>query len=54
MLAQINSGATEVNIVPWMERAALEVIGQAGLGCSFDPLTEEADNVLGATAKAIM
>ncbi|KAK7680782.1 hypothetical protein QCA50_016090 [Cerrena zonata] len=54
MLAQINSGATEVNIVPWMERAALEVIGQAGLGCSFDPLTEKADNVLGATAKAII
>lgn len=24
----------------WMNRAALELVGQGGLGCSFDPLTQ--------------
>ncbi|KAF5316334.1 hypothetical protein D9619_006490 [Psilocybe cf. subviscida] len=35
------SGATEVEMVSWMTRIALELIGQTGLGFSFDPLTGE-------------
>ncbi|KAE9397791.1 cytochrome P450 [Gymnopus androsaceus JB14] len=31
----------EVDILSWMGRTALELIGQAGLGYSFDPLTNE-------------
>ncbi|KAJ3774513.1 cytochrome P450 [Lentinula raphanica] len=31
----------EVDILSWMGRTALEMIGQAGLGYSFDPLTDE-------------
>ncbi|KAJ4474889.1 cytochrome P450 [Lentinula aciculospora] len=31
----------EVDILSWMGRTALEIIGQAGLGCSFDSLTDE-------------
>ncbi|KAJ3853709.1 cytochrome P450 [Lentinula lateritia] len=31
----------EVDILSWMGRTALEIIGQAGLGYSFDPLTDE-------------
>lgn len=32
----------KVDIVDWMTRLALELIGQSGLGYSFDELTEDA------------
>ncbi|KIK57096.1 hypothetical protein GYMLUDRAFT_773407 [Collybiopsis luxurians FD-317 M1] len=35
------SESQEVDILSWMARAALELIGQAGMGYSFDPLTSE-------------
>ncbi|KAE9392893.1 cytochrome P450 [Gymnopus androsaceus JB14] len=31
----------EVDILSWMGRTALEIMGQAGLGYSFDPLTDD-------------
>lgn len=31
----------EVDMLHWMSRAAVEIIGQAGLGYSFDNLQEE-------------
>ncbi|KIK57051.1 hypothetical protein GYMLUDRAFT_173469 [Collybiopsis luxurians FD-317 M1] len=31
----------QVDILSWMARTALELIGQSGLGYSFDPLTDE-------------
>ncbi|KAG5651513.1 hypothetical protein H0H81_008378 [Sphagnurus paluster] len=34
-------GPREINILRWMTRAALEMIGQSGLGYSFDPLVDE-------------
>ncbi|KAI0628906.1 cytochrome P450 [Trametes polyzona] len=34
-------GPVEVDILEWMGRAALELIGQAGLGYSFDPLVSD-------------
>lgn len=43
MEAGVKKGQTEVNMVNWMGRTALELMGQAGLGHSFDPLTEETD-----------
>ncbi|KAL0957954.1 hypothetical protein HGRIS_000135 [Hohenbuehelia grisea] len=36
-------GAQEFEMLQWMSRAALELIGRGGLGVSFDPLTEEAE-----------
>lgn len=33
--------AAEVDVLSWMGRAALELIGQSGIGYSFDPLTED-------------
>ncbi|KAF5382135.1 hypothetical protein D9615_004306 [Tricholomella constricta] len=39
---QVERGAPEVDVLYWMTRAALEMIGQCGLGYSFDPLTEGA------------
>ncbi|KNZ81927.1 Cytochrome P450 3A9 [Termitomyces sp. J132] len=35
-------GAQEVDVLHWMSRAALEMIGQSGFGYSFDPLVEGA------------
>ena len=34
-------GTGEVDVMGWMARAALELIGQTGIGYSFDPLTED-------------
>lgn len=31
----------ELDMLSWMGRTTLEVLGQAGLGHSFDPLTED-------------
>ncbi|KAF8896617.1 cytochrome P450 [Infundibulicybe gibba] len=36
---QVKDGPQEIEIVDWMTRTALELIGQSGLGTSFDPLT---------------
>ncbi|KAG6847206.1 hypothetical protein H0H93_009509 [Arthromyces matolae] len=36
------NGAQEVDLLHWMGRAALEMIGQSGFGYSFDPLVEGA------------
>ncbi|KAF8069171.1 cytochrome P450 [Lyophyllum atratum] len=36
----ITNGAQDIDILHWMSRAALEMIGQSGLGYSFDSLTE--------------
>ncbi|KAI0768611.1 cytochrome P450 [Trametes elegans] len=33
--------AVELDMLSWMGRTTLEVLGQAGLGYSFDPLTED-------------
>ena len=34
----VSSGPQEINIANWMGKLALELIGQAGLGYSFDTL----------------
>ena len=40
-------------MVMWMGRTALELVGQAGLGYSFDKLTEESANEFGAALKTL-
>ncbi|PPQ88993.1 LOW QUALITY PROTEIN: hypothetical protein CVT25_005092 [Psilocybe cyanescens] len=39
-LNKVKNGPQEVDVVNWMTRLALELIGQSGLGYSFDELTE--------------
>ncbi|PAV20282.1 cytochrome P450 [Pyrrhoderma noxium] len=39
---QVCEGTEEINIMKWMSRAALEYIGQGGLGYSFNALEENA------------
>jgi len=40
MLAQLQTCPTELDILKWTNRGALEVMGQAGLGYSFNSLVE--------------
>ncbi|KAI0333098.1 cytochrome P450 [Cubamyces sp. BRFM 1775] len=39
--SRVKDGPKEIDILGWMGRTALELIGQGGLGYSFDPLTED-------------
>ena len=38
---RVKNGQSEIDMLDWMGRAALEIFGQAGLGHSFDPLTTD-------------
>ncbi|KAH9902854.1 cytochrome P450 [Cubamyces lactineus] len=40
----LQEGAAELDVAEWSSRAALEIMGQAGLGYSFDPLIDERPN----------
>ncbi|KAF9466558.1 cytochrome P450 [Collybia nuda] len=42
--SQIANGPQEIDMLRWMTRTALELIGQSGLGYSFDSLTDESDS----------
>ncbi|KAI0329089.1 cytochrome P450 [Cubamyces sp. BRFM 1775] len=44
MESQLQAGAAELDVAEWSGRAALEIMGQAGLGYSFDPLVDERPN----------
>jgi hypothetical protein len=41
----LSSGPQEINIVDWMGKLALEVIGQAGMGYSFGTLESRNDQL---------
>ncbi|KAJ7637635.1 cytochrome P450 [Mycena polygramma] len=38
---QVQNGPKEVDVLIWCTRLALELVGQAGLGYSFDPLVDD-------------
>ncbi|PPQ65281.1 hypothetical protein CVT26_000241, partial [Gymnopilus dilepis] len=42
LVGKVDKGPQEIDVLFWMTRTALELIGQSGLGYSFDPLTEDA------------
>ncbi|CCM01002.1 uncharacterized protein FIBRA_03050 [Fibroporia radiculosa] len=50
---QVASGPQEIDMLDWMSRTALELIGQGGLGYSFDPLVEDVKNDYGDALKSI-
>ncbi|KAI9069672.1 cytochrome P450 [Trametes sanguinea] len=52
--ARVRSGDAEVDMVGWMGRTALELMGQAGLGYSFDPLVAEPKDQYGEALKNLM
>ncbi|KAK7466379.1 hypothetical protein VKT23_005102 [Stygiomarasmius scandens] len=42
LIGKVESGPQEIDMLAWMSRTALELIGQSGLGYSFDPMTSDA------------
>ncbi|OCH86572.1 cytochrome P450 [Obba rivulosa] len=54
IISRIRGSPREIDILHWTGRAALELVGQGGLGYSFDPLTEDVSNALGDAIKAFM
>ena len=46
-----NKDGLELDILAWSGRTTLEVLGQAGLGVSFDPLTEDRPDAFGDAVK---
>ena len=46
-----HSDAVELDLVSWMGRTALELIGQAGLGYSFDSLVADTPDDFGTAIK---
>ncbi|CCM06147.1 uncharacterized protein FIBRA_09620 [Fibroporia radiculosa] len=51
---QVAGGAEEIDVIDWMGRTALELIGQGGLGYSFDPLVEDTYNEYGHALKSLI
>lgn len=51
---QVRQGTGDIDILNWMGRTALELVGQGGLGYSFDPLVEDAKNKYGDAIKAVL
>ena len=49
--SEVASGSADVNVLEWMGRTALELIGQGGLGYSFDPLVTNKPNQYGDALK---
>lgn len=51
---QVVGAPGDVDMLNWMSRTALELVGQGGLGYSFDPLVEDSKNKLGDAIKVII
>ena len=52
--AQVGQQKTTVDIMAWLTRTALELIGQGGLGVSMDSLAEPVHNPLEDYVKMMM
>ncbi|KAH9919294.1 cytochrome P450 [Fomitopsis serialis] len=50
---RVQDGPRELDVLSWMNRTALELIGQGGLGCTLDPLVEDRIDPYGAALKAL-
>ncbi|KAM5533696.1 hypothetical protein V8D89_012663, partial [Ganoderma adspersum] len=48
----IGAGSKEVDLLKWMGRAALELLGQGALGYSFDPLVDDTTNDFAEAVKS--
>ncbi|OBZ67553.1 hypothetical protein A0H81_12336 [Grifola frondosa] len=52
--SRVRNGPTEIDMLGWMGRTALELIGQAGLGYSFDPLVKDVPDAFGDAVKSLV
>ena len=48
------TGVTEMDINSWMARTTLEMLGQAGLGYSFDNFVEDSTDAYGQALKSFL
>ena len=48
-----NANGKDINVMMWMSRAALEYIGQGGLGYSFDALDAKKTNKYSESTKML-
>lgn len=53
LTSRIKDVPAEVDILDWMTRTALEIVGQGGLGYSFDPLIEDVPNACAEAMRAL-
>ncbi|KAH7928041.1 cytochrome P450 [Leucogyrophana mollusca] len=52
--AKVKDGAQEINMLEWFSRTALELVGQSGLGYSFDGLKEDSENQYSRAVKNLL
>ncbi|KAM5539995.1 hypothetical protein V8D89_006327 [Ganoderma adspersum] len=52
--SQVEHGPKDLDILAWMGRTALELIGRGGLGYSFDPLVAESRDVFTESVKSFI
>ncbi|KAM5539718.1 hypothetical protein V8D89_006531 [Ganoderma adspersum] len=51
--SQVKDGPKDLDVLAWMGRAALELVGRGGLGYSFDDLVSESRNEFAEAVKAL-
>ncbi|KAI0073344.1 cytochrome P450 [Panus rudis PR-1116 ss-1] len=54
LVRDVNGGEREIDMLNWTTRVALELIGQGGLGHSFDPLDKDELNPFAEEVKALV
>lgn len=52
--SRVRDGQQDIDVLGWMGRTALELIGQGGLGHSFDPLTRDVADDFAHSIKAYL
>ncbi|KZT73906.1 cytochrome P450 [Daedalea quercina L-15889] len=52
--SRVGEEGSEVDVLGWMARTALELIGQGGLGCSLDPLVSDSTDAYGQAMKSLV
>ena len=50
----LKDGPQSLDILEWMGRTALELVGQGGLGYSFDPLVAESHDEFAEAVKSFV
>lgn len=51
---KVKNGETEINVMTWMSRAALEYIGRGGFGFTFDALNENSSSEYSEAVKMLI
>ncbi|KAI8969791.1 cytochrome P450 [Trametes punicea] len=51
--SRVGDGSVDIDMMNWMSRTALELIGQSGIGHSFDPLTEDVADAYAEAVKTL-